>query len=99
MAWTVRSVSPTAVLMSRTRAPGSREISTRTCPCPVRRVQVPPLSPGSFMPSDHILARRFSRVYTHDIFLAFLLTGFCSGADADSAIGSPVRATGGDADA
>src|ERR1700722_10368950 len=75
MAWTVRSVSPTAALMSRIRASGSRAISRRTCPCPVRRVQVPPLWSGSVIPCDHILARRFSGVYTHEIFLAFPLTG------------------------
>ena len=33
MAWTVRSVSPAAALMSRIRAPGSRPISTSTRPC------------------------------------------------------------------
>src|SRR5271170_1905815 len=60
--------------MSRIRASGSRAISTRTCPCPVRRVQAPPFSPGSLIPSDHILARGLSRVYTHEIFLALLLT-------------------------
>src|SRR5271170_2373311 len=88
MAWTVRSVSPTAALMSRIRASGSRAISTRTCPCPVSRVQAPPSSPWSSMPSDHILARGLSRVYTHEIFLALLLTGVRFGSDPDGAIGS-----------
>src|SRR5580658_8707049 len=73
MACTVRSVSPTAVLMSRIRASGSRAISTSTCPCPVSRVQLPP---GSLIPRDHILARELTREETREIFLAFLLTGF-----------------------
>src|ERR1700683_3348428 len=60
--------------MSRFRASWWGAISTRTCPCPVRRVQAPPFSPGSLITRDHILTRGLSRVYTHEIFLAFLLT-------------------------
>ena len=48
-------VSPTTALMSRIRARGLRAISTSTCPCPVRSVQLPPLSSGSLMSPDRIL--------------------------------------------
>jgi anti-sigma B factor antagonist len=85
MAWTVRSVSPTTALISRIRASGLRAISTSTCPCPVSRVQLPPIEPGSVIPPDHILTREFTREETHEIFLVFLLTGIGTRADPDSA--------------
>jgi Methyltransferase domain len=61
-AWTVRSVSPAAVAMSRIRAPGSRAISTSTWPCPVSSVQLPPLSSGALMPPDHISRDRIPAI-------------------------------------
>ena len=57
MAWTVRSVSDTAALMSRMRASGLRAISTSTCPCPVSNVQLPP-PPGSLMLVEYITRER-----------------------------------------
>ena len=54
MTCTLRSVSPTMGLMSRIRASGWRAISTSTCPCPVRRVQLPPPWSGLLTGADCI---------------------------------------------
>ena len=70
--------SPAAALMSRIRASGLRAISTSTCPCPVRSVQLPPLWSGSLMPHDHN-SRENPHARTHEIYRAFLLTAVCLG--------------------
>src|ERR1700722_5742721 len=81
MACTVRSVRPTAELMSRIRAWGFPAISTSTRPCPVSSVQLPLCSSGGSMDPEYNLAGEFSREDTHEVFLTLILTGPLLGAE------------------
>src|SRR5436309_3114759 len=69
MPWTVRSVRPAAAAMSRIRAVGLRAISTSTCPWPVSRVQLPPLSSWPVITAEYIFRSAFARENIHEISL------------------------------